>query len=819
MQPAMNFLTTPAQCPRGNEVLATPTGPDGSHSGAAFAGVLNGQMLKLERQALAAPPAAADDLQVLRLGNKLNVITTDAPLPDIASLAQFARAQGLGESAVQALFGSAASLVAVPTPGELGITVGISGAGLTSALGQDSAAQAAALAQAAVQALTAGATSQTGISLQSSEANNGASLQSSEANNGASLQASLANSGISLQALVTNTGVNTLSTAASAESNSAMAGQKDAEMRTLALEDGVKLGNIAANTQILNAASADTQILDAASAETQILNAASGEALNDRNETKTALADKKISISGASPLEAFLAERALLGMVKIQAPTPVDKGPAKTQIAFQSEADLVLAAAVQAGLGMVPQASPSNDVIGEDPVIDPDQAVSIRYLSIQNGGIPPAALALSTLRAESLTQLGQTEVNPQTNALSAAETQATTQTADAGNEAQAALQLRLVPPDQAITKRLALIAGTEKPIDWSALLAGQKVSDTLSGLAQSSAPVLSDAQAKLIAQMQANGQLPPSADEARNALLAKVQAQAAKMGTFGVPALNAQATATATATAPVPVPVASNSPKATAMTQGALLAGLHDSKLLQISNPAQNAAAMLAPPPGPAQGAAPGQTHSLWENLRIEVPSGLALEALQASKSQRSDAEPELHMGPGTAQANGPAAAPAAAKAEAATPQALAEQRAAQYQQVADQMGEAMARRLMAQIERGQWKMQLRMQPSALGRIEVELNMHKSGLDATFSADNAVTRELMAQGSARLRDTLTQSGTTVASVVVNGDSGRQSGGNSTPGQKSKDEQSASSKKSVAATVATVATRAPVDQGDGLNVLA
>ena len=149
MDSAMNFLTAPAQPPRGNEVLATPTGADGSNSGAAFAGVLNGQMLKLERQALATPPAAAEDLQVLRLGNKLNVITTDAPLPDIASLAQFARAQGLGESAVQALFGSAASLVAVPTPGELGITVGISGAGLTSALGQDSAAQAAALAQAA----------------------------------------------------------------------------------------------------------------------------------------------------------------------------------------------------------------------------------------------------------------------------------------------------------------------------------------------------------------------------------------------------------------------------------------------------------------------------------------------------------------------------------------------------------------------------------------------------------------------------------------------------------------------------------------------
>jgi len=765
MHSAMNFLTTPTQSPRGNEALATPTGPDGGHSGAAFAGVLNGQMLKLERQALATSPAAADDLQVLRLGNKLNVITTDAPLPDIASLAQFARAQGLGETAVQALFGSAASLVAGPTPSEPGITVGINGASLTSALGEDSAAQAAALAQAAVKALIAGATSQTSIGLQASEAN----------------------SEIGIQARVTDTGLNMLIPNAAEESNIALAGQKNAYMRTPPLEDTLKIGNIAANTQILNPASV--------------------EVLTDKNESKTALTGTQVGKSGTSLLEAFLAERALLGTVQIQASTPSDKGPAKTQNAPQSATDLVLAAAVQVGLGMVPQALPSNDVTGEEPLVGTDQAVSIRYLSIQNGGVAPAALAMSSGRTESLTQIGQAEVSLQTNSVPAAETQAVTQATDAGDEAQAALQLRLVPPDQAITKRLALIAGTEKPIDWSALLAGQKVSDTLSGLAQSPAPVLSDAQAKLIAQMQANGQLPHSADEARNALLAKVQAQAAKMGTFGVPSV--------TAPAAVPMPVASIAPKATAMTQGALLADLRDSKLLQVGNPAQTAVATLAPPPGPAQ----GQTHSLWETVRIEVPSGLALEALQASKNQRSDAEPELPMGPGTAQANGPAVAPAAAKPEAATPQALAEQRAAQYQQIADQMGEAMARRLMAQIERGQWKMQLRMQPSALGRIEVELNMHKSGLDATFSADNAVTRELMAQGSARLRDTLTQSGTTVASVVVNGDSGRQSGGNSTPGQKSKDEQSANSKKSAAATVANVATKAPVDQGDGLNLLA
>jgi flagellar hook-length control protein FliK len=217
----------------------------------------------------------------------------------------------------------------------------------------------------------------------------------------------------------------------------------------------------------------------------------------------------------------------------------------------------------------------------------------------------------------------------------------------------------------------------------------------------------------------------------------------------------------------------------------------------------------------------PERTSALWETVRIEVPSGLALEALQARKAQMSDAEPTLPDSAATPASPSATASSghAPAKAEAATPQALAEQRAAQYQQVADQLGEAMAKRLMAQIERGQWKMQMRMQPASLGRIDVQLDMHAKGLDATFTSDNAVTRELMAQGSARLRDTLTQTGTTVASVVVNGDSGRQSGGNSTPGQKPKGEQNANSKKTAAIPVAIAAAKPPADQGDGLNVLA
>jgi hypothetical protein len=109
-------------------------------------------------------------------------------------------------------------------------------------------------------------------------------------------------------------------------------------------------------------------------------------------------------------------------------------------------------------------------------------------------------------------------------------------------------------------------------------------------------------------------------------------------------------------------------------------------------------------------------------------------------------------------------------------------QRAEHYQQLADRLGQALAQRLQAQIERGEWKMQMRMDPASLGRIDLELEMRAGGLDAVFRSDNPLTRELIAQGLPKLRDSLSQSGTAVANVWVNGDSARQSGGNPTPSQ-------------------------------------
>ncbi len=206
---------------------------------------------------------------------------------------------------------------------------------------------------------------------------------------------------------------------------------------------------------------------------------------------------------------------------------------------------------------------------------------------------------------------------------------------------------------------------------------------------------------------------------------------------------------------------------------------------------------------------------AVWETLQLDVPEGLDLEATMNTPTN-SPAETPVGNAP---LASGAAPTGATLKGEAPNPQALAEQRAAQYQQLADKLGQAVAQRLMGQIERGQWKMEMRMQPESLGHIHIELDMHAGGLNALFSADNSVTRELLAQGSAKLKDTLFQSGMEVASVWVNGDGSRKSGGNSTPGRNPKDAQGEVIRKIEAEKTVAAPARAESTATTRLNVLA
>ena len=170
-----------------------------------------------------------------------------------------------------------------------------------------------------------------------------------------------------------------------------------------------------------------------------------------------------------------------------------------------------------------------------------------------------------------------------------------------------------------------------------------------------------------------------------------------------------------------------------------------------------------------------------------------------------------------TLDLNRPGAASTPLPGAAPTPGMAQTLRQEHYQQLADRLGQAMAERLQSQIARGEWKLQMRLNPANLGRIDVELDMHAKGLDAMFRSENPLTRELMVQSMPKLKDTLSQSGMAVASVWVNSDAGRQSDGNPTP-QRDRTEASDTPKSAPAAIGAVPATKAQRSP-DGFDVLA
>jgi len=189
-----------------------------------------------------------------------------------------------------------------------------------------------------------------------------------------------------------------------------------------------------------------------------------------------------------------------------------------------------------------------------------------------------------------------------------------------------------------------------------------------------------------------------------------------------------------------------------------------------------------------------------------------------ASESETSDSLNGADSGwSQTADLNRPGTLNSALPTAAPVPGLAQTLRQEHYQQLADRLGQAMAERLQSQIARGEWKLQMRLNPANLGRIDVELDMHAKGLDAVFRSENAVTRELMVQSMPKLKDTLSQSGMAVASVWVNSDAGRQSDGNPTPQKDRKDvaDSPKSAPTPVGVAPATKATRSP----DGFDVLA
>ena len=248
----------------------------------------------------------------------------------------------------------------------------------------------------------------------------------------------------------------------------------------------------------------------------------------------------------------------------------------------------------------------------------------------------------------------------------------------------------------------------------------------------------------------------------------------------------------------------------------------------------------MMPPPPPAaiwmlrHGLAPTQPKD-----NVSTPGAVALSELDLSEV----ASPELleslsqSMAEGVASATAGAAPtplsghgshrldPAAAArqdaqnadANASAPDAALAQRSENVQNLAEKMGQAVGQRILSEIEKGQWHLKLSLRPATLGHIEVEMRMRSGELDAVFTAPQAMTRELLQDGMAKLKETLNQMGMDVASMQVGDGQTRQRGGESTPGQMSKSTNTGVNASESTTTSAVNAPRMKMGQ-DGWDVL-
>lgn len=213
----------------------------------------------------------------------------------------------------------------------------------------------------------------------------------------------------------------------------------------------------------------------------------------------------------------------------------------------------------------------------------------------------------------------------------------------------------------------------------------------------------------------------------------------------------------------------------------AALQGMRAHLLMQGQRPANRPSPQATPAPDPLM--TPGQPIKTPEIPVIELDLGdelarigqsaLASAAAETPAATATEARP---TGPSQPLESRPAPSPSSPQSTLSGYQLKAEH----YQQLADRMGQALAQRMLEQIDQGQWSMKLRLNPAELGQIDVRLEMRHAGLDAHFQADNPLTKELIQQGAGRLKDNLVQNGMTLASMSVGSDAERQSGGNPTP---------------------------------------
>ena len=642
MNANLNFPSMITLSPNGGSVVPNPTPTDGDPKSEEFSAVLTGQMFKAERQSLATQVLGGPGLQIVSLGAKLDLITTDAPLPDLPSLANFARAQGLDEVAIQALFGP-----------NVGPNASSKNGFALSGLGQPYANKPVPGIALAVPLPQVGKANFLAIDASS------IGLGSATLGRGSGLEAPRPESRPKIEDIDLLTEV--------------LSDLGAAPAKTMGLLDSTQVAVDSPQVAVdLPKVAVD---LPQVAVDLRQVAVDSAQVLRPPTPVTVALGDSKPQL--ASTLQ----------------PAPVAKANHESQpelIATDSAPRVAVAlqASVQkTGRLQVPEGLTTQ-------VVSRPQLVNMPLAASSGAVVPDTDPANTEKEPVGIAVAGWVSLGQGSTSKVAEARPDMRLDVNAEESIQDAIRVSITMPTKDITKRAANTAGTTETLNWSRMLAG------------------------------------PSANKA------------------------------AVSTA--------------------------------------------------------------WEALHLTIPEGFDLDEQSGTLSS---SDQDQVTAPGTQQqAEGPAAKSGTSTAqlmrgEASAAAAQTELRAVQQQQLADRLGEAAAHRLIAQIERGEWKMQMRLQPGKLGKIDVELTMHARGLEAMFSADSALTRELIAQGSARLKETLTQAGMTVASVTVNGDQTSQSGGNSTPQRGNQSTADARPVKARAEVSAAVPETTSTRTDNGLNILA
>ena len=642
MNANLNFPSMITLSPNGGSVVPNPTPTDGDPKSEEFSAVLTGQMFKAERQSLATQVLGGPGLQIVSLGAKLDLITTDAPLPDLPSLANFARAQGLDEVAIQALFGP-----------NVGPNASSKNGFALSGLGQPYANKPVPGIALAVPLPQVGKANFLAIDASS------IGLGSATLGRGSGLEAPRPESRPKIEDIDLLTEVLSDLGAAPAKTMGLLDSTQVAVDSTQVAVDSpqvaVDLPQVAVDLR--QVAVDSTQVLRPPTPVTVALGDGKPQLASTLQPAPVAKANHESQPELIATVRAPGVAVALPASVQKTGRLQVPEGLTTQVVGRPQLVNMPLAASSGAVVPDTDQANTEKEPVG---------IAVAGWVSLGQGSTSKVAEARPDMRLD----------------------------VNAEESIQDAIRVSITMPTKDITKRAANTAGTTETLNWSRMLAG------------------------------------PSANKA------------------------------AVSTA--------------------------------------------------------------WEALHLTIPEGFDLDEQSGTLSS---SDQDQVTAPGTQQqAEGPAAKSGTSTAqqmrgEASAAAAQTELRAVQQQQLADRLGEAAAHRLIAQIERGEWKMQMRLQPGKLGKIDVELTMHARGLEAMFSADSALTRELIAQGSARLKETLTQAGMTVASVTVNGDQTSQSGGNSTPQRGNQSTADARPVKARAEVSAAVPETTSTRTDNGLNILA